>query len=185
MSWKSVLLDLRRACPKLDADRLMTDPHRPTTCKVRVMSPAHQMVRIDAESRANVAAEIEEAIAAAIKANLPAADVVVVSDYARGRCKDLIFACQSKWRKRPSEGLDHYPKRNRLTGAAMVGVLGDTVLAAQTRKDDANLLLCGKLPPGGTADLPDNLLRRFLCRPGFLSHRRSFNGYDGPEILVT
>ena len=109
------------------------------------------MVRIDAQSRANVAAEIEEAIAAAIKANLPAADVVVVSDYARGRCKDLIFACQSKWRKRPSEGLDHYPKRNRLTGAAMVGVLGDTVLAAQTRKDDANLLLCGKLPPGRTA----------------------------------
>ena len=45
-----------------------------------MMSAAHQMVRIDAESRANVAAEIEEAIAAAIKANLPAADVVVVSD---------------------------------------------------------------------------------------------------------
>src|SRR6516165_8727130 len=61
--------------------------------------------------------------------------------------------------------------------------LGDTVLAAQTRKDDANLLLCGKLPPGGTTDLSDNLLRRFLCRPGFLSHLRSFNGYDGPEIL--
>jgi hypothetical protein len=33
--------------------------------------------------------------------------------------------------------------------------LGDTVLAAQTRKDDADLLLCGKLPPGGTADLLD------------------------------
>jgi len=56
-----VLLDLRRACPKLDADRLMTDPHRPTTCKVRVMSPAHQMVRIDAESRANLTPEVEEA----------------------------------------------------------------------------------------------------------------------------
>jgi hypothetical protein len=27
------------------------------------------------------------------------------------------------------------------------------------------------------------LLRRFLCRPGFLSHLRSFNGYDGQEIL--
>ena len=67
------------------------------------MSAAHQMVRIDAESRANVAAEIEEAIAAAIKANLPSADVVVVSDYAEGRCKDLIFASQSKWRERPGE----------------------------------------------------------------------------------
>jgi hypothetical protein len=28
-----------------------------------------------------------------------------------------------------------------------------------------------------------NLLSRFLHRPGFLSHLRSFNGYDGPEIL--
>jgi hypothetical protein len=36
---------------------------------------------------------------------------------------------------------------------------------------------------GGAADLPDNLLRRFLRRPGFLSHLRSFNGYDGPEFL--
>src|SRR5215471_13694055 len=60
---------------------------------------------------------------------------------------------------------------------------GDTVLAAQTRKDDANLLLCGKLPPGRTADLFHDLLCRFLHRPGFLSHLRSFNGYDGPEIL--
>ena len=31
----SVLLDLLHACPKLDADHLITDPHRPTTCKVR------------------------------------------------------------------------------------------------------------------------------------------------------
>jgi hypothetical protein len=61
----------------------------------------------------------------------------------------------------------------------------EAILAAQTRKDDANLLLCGKLPPGGTADLPDNLIRRFLCPPGFLSGLRSFNGYDEPEILVT
>src|SRR5262252_1166545 len=42
-------------------------------------------------------------------------------------------------------------------------------------QDDANLLFCGKLPPSGTADLPDNLLRRFLCRPGFLSHLRSLH----------
>ncbi len=28
-----------------------------------------------------------------------------------------------------------------------------------------------------------SLLRRFLHRPGFLSHLRSLNGYDGPEIL--
>jgi hypothetical protein len=36
---------------------------------------------------------------------------------------------------------------------------------------------------GGAADLFHKLLCRFLHRPGFLSHLRSFNGYDGPEIL--
>jgi hypothetical protein len=41
------------------------------------------------------------------------------------------------------------------------------------------------LPPGGAPDLFHKLLCRFLHRPGFLSHLRSFNGYDGPEILVT
>jgi hypothetical protein len=40
-----------------------------------------------------------------------------------------------------------------------------------------------KLASGGAPDLFDNLFRRFLHRPGFLSHLRSFNGYDGPEIL--
>ena len=33
------------------------------------------------------------------------------------------------------------------------------------------------------AYLFDDLFCRLLHRPGFLSHLRSFNGYDGPEIL--
>src|SRR5205814_3518631 len=61
--------------------------------------------------------------------------------------------------------------------------LGDAVLAAQPRQHDADLLLRRKLPPRGAPNLLHNLLCRFLNRPGFLSHLRSFNGYDGPEIL--
>src|SRR5207248_7209249 len=62
---------------------------------------------------------------------------------------------------------------------------GDAVLAAQTGQHDADLLLRRKLPPRRAPDLLHNLLCRFLNRPGFLPHLRSFNGYDGPEILVT
>jgi len=87
----SVLVDLLRACPKLDADHLVTDPRRLTTCKTRVMSGVHQMVRIDAESSANVAADTEEALIDAIRDNLGSADVVVVSDYAKGLCSDRII----------------------------------------------------------------------------------------------
>ena len=87
----STLVDLLRAYPKLNADRLVTDPDRPTTCKIRVMSGAHQMVRIDAESRMGIAAAIEEAVSSAIRDSLPQADVVVLSDYAKGLCNDRII----------------------------------------------------------------------------------------------
>src|SRR5262249_20493231 len=60
---------------------------------------------------------------------------------------------------------------------------GEAVLATQASQHDADLFLCRKLPPGGAADLLDNLIGRLLHRPGFLSHLRSFNGYHGPEIL--
>jgi D-beta-D-heptose 7-phosphate kinase/D-beta-D-heptose 1-phosphate adenosyltransferase len=55
------------------------------------MSGAHQMVRIDAESRIDIAAEVEETIASAIRDSLPRGDVVVLSDYAKGLCNDLII----------------------------------------------------------------------------------------------
>src|SRR5438128_1368745 len=61
--------------------------------------------------------------------------------------------------------------------------LGDAVLGAQRGQHDADLLLRRKLPPRDAPNLLHNLLCRFLSPPGFLSHLRSFNGYDGPEIL--
>src|SRR5207253_9767365 len=59
----------------------------------------------------------------------------------------------------------------------------DAVLAAQTSQDNADLLLRRKLAAGNAADFLHDLPCRFLPRPGFLSHLRSFDGYDGPEIL--
>ena len=87
----SLLLDLLRAYPKLRADLVVTDIDRPTTCKIRVMSGAHQMVRIDAESRTEIAAEVEDAVALAIRHSVRSADVVVLSDYAKGLCNDRII----------------------------------------------------------------------------------------------
>lgn len=87
----SALVDLLRTCPKLDADHLVVDPSRPTTCKVRVMSGVHQMVRIDAESTAAINFEVEGAVISAIAEALFCADVVVVSDYAKGLCSDRVI----------------------------------------------------------------------------------------------
>jgi D-beta-D-heptose 7-phosphate kinase / D-beta-D-heptose 1-phosphate adenosyltransferase len=86
----SVLTDLLRACPKLNADHLVIDPGRPTTCKIRVMSGVQQMVRIDAESTAEIGAEVEEAVVSGIAEGLSWADVVVVSEYAKGLCNERV-----------------------------------------------------------------------------------------------
>jgi rfaE bifunctional protein kinase chain/domain len=87
----SVLVNLLRAYPKVRTDHLVTDVNRPTTCKIRVTSGIHQMVRIDSESREDITGEIEEAVASAILHGLPWADVVVLSDYAKGLCNDRII----------------------------------------------------------------------------------------------
>src|SRR6202008_2244635 len=87
----SVLVDLLRAYSKLNTEHLVTDIDRPTTCKIRVMSGGHQMVRIDAESKTDIAADVEEAVTSAIKDSLHWANVVVLSDYAKGLCNDRII----------------------------------------------------------------------------------------------
>jgi D-beta-D-heptose 7-phosphate kinase / D-beta-D-heptose 1-phosphate adenosyltransferase len=87
----SILTDLLAAYPHVDADRLVTDPNRPTTCKIRVMSGVHQMVRIDSESKFQIDPGIEEAVISAIEDGLRWADVAVVSDYAKGLCNDRVI----------------------------------------------------------------------------------------------
>lgn len=70
----------------IDAERgleaeLVTDPQRRTTEKVRYISGSHQMLRVDREDRGPGDAA---ALLSAFKARLATADVVVLSDYAKG-----------------------------------------------------------------------------------------------------
>ncbi len=79
-----------RAADALDAlgiaaDGLVRDASRRTTRKVRVVTTRHQQVaRIDYESDADAAGEVAAALVEAVRARVPAADVVVVSDYLKG-----------------------------------------------------------------------------------------------------
>src|ERR1700688_5048799 len=61
--------------------------------------------------------------------------------------------------------------------------LGDALLAAQALQHNADLLFCRELPACRPPDVFHDLFRRFLHRPGFLSHLRSLKSYDEPEIL--
>src|SRR4029077_18442034 len=61
--------------------------------------------------------------------------------------------------------------------------LSDAFLATQALEHDADLLFCRELSACRPPDVFHDLFRRFLHRPGFLSHLRSWKGYDEPEIL--
>ena len=65
---------------------LTVDPKRPTTRKVRFVSEHHSthLLRADWELAAPVSAEIERSLINTLKAVLPRADAVVLSDYAKG-----------------------------------------------------------------------------------------------------
>ena len=69
----------------LHASGLVTDPDRRTTTKMRVVTNRNQQVsRIDYESDHEVAAAIEDAIAAQVESRSRSAQVLLVSDYQKG-----------------------------------------------------------------------------------------------------
>jgi D-beta-D-heptose 7-phosphate kinase/D-beta-D-heptose 1-phosphate adenosyltransferase len=71
---------------------LVTDRARTTTLKTRIIAHNQQVVRADRESRASVAAEIEDKIVAQFQRELESADAVVVSDYNKGLLTARVLA---------------------------------------------------------------------------------------------
>jgi len=76
---------LRGLCDSLVLDaRLVVDADRPTTVKTRYMSGWHQLLRVDAEAVDNLPRPVAEGLLAAVREALAGADIVVLSDYAKG-----------------------------------------------------------------------------------------------------
>jgi len=70
---------------------LVTDPRRPTTVKTRFMSGSHQLLRLDEEVAGPIGGGVETALLAAFRDALAEADVVVLSDYAKGVLTDSVL----------------------------------------------------------------------------------------------
>ena len=69
----------------LSTDGLVDDASRPTVEKVRIIAGRNQQVaRVDYESDSDVSRAIEDALIDRIEQSVPAADVVLVSDYLKG-----------------------------------------------------------------------------------------------------
>ncbi len=66
------------------SDGLIVDASRPTTIKTRVVAGSQHVVRFDRESDASVSRATRTRVVAAVRERLPAADVLLISDYAKG-----------------------------------------------------------------------------------------------------
>lgn len=77
---------LRAICDgfaRLDG-RFIADSSRPTTVKTRYLAGWHQLLRVDAEATHDLAADVADRLLAATRDALADADVVILSDYAKG-----------------------------------------------------------------------------------------------------
>jgi D-beta-D-heptose 7-phosphate kinase/D-beta-D-heptose 1-phosphate adenosyltransferase len=70
---------------------LVTDPARPTICKTRVVSGRQQFFRIDREVTGRLPDQVEKAIVGSARAAMADADLVVISDYAKGVFSDAVL----------------------------------------------------------------------------------------------
>lgn len=72
---------------------LQVDLTRPTTIKTRVVAGSQHVVRADRELAAPLSEQLQQGLREWAKAKLPAADAVIVSDYAKG----TVTADLSRW----------------------------------------------------------------------------------------
>ncbi len=66
------------------ANGLVTDAHRPTTTKTRIVAHSQQVVRVDSEMRSALTAELEADLLAWVENALPTVGACVLSDYNKG-----------------------------------------------------------------------------------------------------
>lgn len=70
---------------------LVTDADRLTICKTRVVSGRQQFFRIDREVTGRLSDKVEDAIVQSARATMTDADIVVISDYAKGIFSDHVL----------------------------------------------------------------------------------------------
>lgn len=75
----------------LDTDGLIIENQRPTTCKTRVISDSHHLLRIDSESKSDISSDSKKKIMNYLDHHLKDIGVIILQDYNKGvLSKDLI-----------------------------------------------------------------------------------------------
>jgi D-beta-D-heptose 7-phosphate kinase / D-beta-D-heptose 1-phosphate adenosyltransferase len=124
--------ELAALCPAEGriALRAVVSAARPTTVKTRFMSGAHQLLRLDEEVAAPVEHEID-ALLDNFRVALADADIVVLSDYAKGVLPDAVLLPAIAMAREAGRRVIADPKRIDLAGYAGVSVLTPNEIEVQ------------------------------------------------------
>ncbi len=76
---------------KIDTEGLIKEKNRPTTCKTRVISDSHHLLRIDSESKNDISNETENKILSILEKSTDEIGIIILQDYNKGvLTKNLI-----------------------------------------------------------------------------------------------
>jgi D-beta-D-heptose 7-phosphate kinase/D-beta-D-heptose 1-phosphate adenosyltransferase len=89
----------------------VVDPSRGTTVKTRFLANGHHVLRVDAETAAPISAETSHILVKALQGAIAKADVVVVSDYAKGVVVEATFRALVETARRLGKPVFVDPKR--------------------------------------------------------------------------
>jgi D-beta-D-heptose 7-phosphate kinase/D-beta-D-heptose 1-phosphate adenosyltransferase len=88
-AWAEDLRALLAASPSIEA-RLVPDASRPTSVKTRYVADGQQVMRADRESRLSLSPHVEQTLLREYSKALGDAQVIVLSDYAKGVLSDSV-----------------------------------------------------------------------------------------------
>ena len=126
---------LLAAAPAIAAS-LVPAPGRPTTVKTRFIAGGHQLLRLDEETSFAIEAAIEDRVLAAFAQALGRAEVVVLSDYAKGVLTDRVLAGAIAAARAAGKPVIADPKRGSFAAYRGVDVLTpNEAEAAQASRD--------------------------------------------------
>jgi D-beta-D-heptose 7-phosphate kinase / D-beta-D-heptose 1-phosphate adenosyltransferase len=102
---------------------LISDPTRPTSLKTRYVADGQQVMRADWESKDALSCEVANQLLAQFAATIDEADIVVLSDYAKGVLSDLVVREAIRMAQRAAKPVIVDPKSKNLskyTGATLL-----------------------------------------------------------------
>lgn len=122
---------------------------RPTTVKTRFMSGSHQLLRLDEEISVHAGVVASDALLEAYARALPKADIVVLSDYAKGVLSDQVLRGAIAQARAAGKPVIADPKRLDFAAYAQVTVLTPNELEVTAAtgiptQDDAGAVAAGQ-----------------------------------------